>query len=265
MSCKYCQKGFTLIELSIVLVIIGLLVGGVLVGRDMIRSASLRQDIAQFNELNAAMNTFKVKYDCLAGDCPNASNFMPSAHNGNGDGIISNSTSGYNYSPISQQITYFTTESAYLWDDLARAKLIKLAPFNTDMPTNGVQPMPGLDYVALTTRPQFGIIVGCDCEASVATGSYLLVGIGSADSEGLNSTPAVYSTADAFYIDTKIDDGKPFSGTIISSEVTTWDDGTMFSPSTPAVSGSCVSTSTGNPYNFNEVLPRCALRIKGAF
>lgn len=44
------QSGFTLIELSIVLVIIGLIVGGVLVGRDLIKAAEVRAQVSQIEK-----------------------------------------------------------------------------------------------------------------------------------------------------------------------------------------------------------------------
>lgn len=94
-------KAFTLIELSIVLVGIGLLVGGVLVGKDLIESAKIRGQISQIEQLKTFINVFKSKYNCLAGDCPNAYAFFGSTCgannisypnilgcNGNGDGNI---------------------------------------------------------------------------------------------------------------------------------------------------------------------------------
>jgi prepilin-type N-terminal cleavage/methylation domain-containing protein len=97
--------GFTLIELSIVLVIIGLIVGGVLVGQDLIRAAEVRSVLSDIEKFNTAVNTFHGKYNCLPGDCANATNFWPqdascgsawtalsspttSTCNGNGNGII---------------------------------------------------------------------------------------------------------------------------------------------------------------------------------
>jgi prepilin-type N-terminal cleavage/methylation domain-containing protein len=80
------DHGFTLIELSIVLVIIGLIVGGILVGRELIRSATLRAQTRQFMEYQVAMNAFKSKYNCMPGDCLNATAFWPSALNGDGNG-----------------------------------------------------------------------------------------------------------------------------------------------------------------------------------
>src|ERR1700722_13172793 len=61
-------NGFTLIELSIVLVIIGLIVGGVLVGQDLIKAAEVRAQISQIESYNTAVNTFRGKYSKIPGD-----------------------------------------------------------------------------------------------------------------------------------------------------------------------------------------------------
>ena len=55
------QKRFTLIELSIVSVIIALIVGGVLVGQDLIKVAQIRATITQYNNFLTATNTFQLK------------------------------------------------------------------------------------------------------------------------------------------------------------------------------------------------------------
>lgn len=113
---KKSPKGFTLIELAIVLVIIGLIVGGVLVGRDLISAAEVRAQVAQIEKYQAAVNTFRSKYGAIPGDImdQDATKFGLSAsyYSGNGDGIIRapyNSTVG---------------ESNMLWVHLGEAKLI---------------------------------------------------------------------------------------------------------------------------------------------
>ena len=62
------QVGFTLIELSIVLVIIGLIVGGVLTGQDLIKAAEIRATVGQYEKYNTAVNTFRTKYNGIPGD-----------------------------------------------------------------------------------------------------------------------------------------------------------------------------------------------------
>ena len=63
--------GFTLIEISIVLVIIGLLVGGILTGQSLIDAATQRAQIAQIQKYNTALHTFELKYNgYLPGDIP---------------------------------------------------------------------------------------------------------------------------------------------------------------------------------------------------
>src|ERR1017187_10122680 len=67
---SHMKAGFTLVELSIVLVIIGLIIGGVLVGRDLISAAEVRAQISQIEKYQTAVNTFRDKYGYLPGDIP---------------------------------------------------------------------------------------------------------------------------------------------------------------------------------------------------
>lgn len=72
-------SAFTLVELSIVLVILGLLVGGVLSGQSLIRAAELRSIVTERDKTVTAMNAFRDKYFALPGDMPNAYKFWSSA------------------------------------------------------------------------------------------------------------------------------------------------------------------------------------------
>jgi prepilin-type N-terminal cleavage/methylation domain-containing protein len=113
------MRGFTLIELSIVLVIIGLIVGGVLVGQDLIKAAQIRSLIKQQVQFKAAVGAFRDKYVCLPGDCINAASFGFTAPvlnpqnypvNGNGDGIIGDPTGTFSGAwglPESEQFTFW--------------------------------------------------------------------------------------------------------------------------------------------------------------
>lgn len=54
------QQGFTLVEIAIVLVIIGLLIGGLLKGQELIASAKVRNTISQMEELKTAVLPFRI-------------------------------------------------------------------------------------------------------------------------------------------------------------------------------------------------------------
>lgn len=74
------KKGFTLVELSIVLVIIGLLVGGILIGQSLVESAKVSSFIASIGRHDAAISGFQAKYKGLPAD--------HKSFGGNGDGFI---------------------------------------------------------------------------------------------------------------------------------------------------------------------------------
>ncbi len=83
------EAGFSLIELAVVLIIMGLLMGGVLKGKDLIESARLKRIISQLNEYRVATHTFLDKYDAFPGDFNKASLLIKTGlRDGNGNGII---------------------------------------------------------------------------------------------------------------------------------------------------------------------------------
>lgn len=74
------KHGFSLVELSIVLVILGLLTGGILTGQSLIRAAELRSVITEFKIYQTAVLSFRDKYFALPGDMKNATDFWGAAH-----------------------------------------------------------------------------------------------------------------------------------------------------------------------------------------
>ena len=95
------RKGFTLLELSIVLVIIGLIIGGITAGADLIRSAEINSVGNDITKYKVAINTFKLKYNALPGDIKNAQSYWPSCIdngtnlcNGNGNGTLGDNAEG---------------------------------------------------------------------------------------------------------------------------------------------------------------------------
>jgi hypothetical protein len=70
---------FSLVELSIVLVILGLLVGGILAGQSLIRASEIRSMATDVTNYAVAIQTFRDKYMALPGDMPNAVAFWGAA------------------------------------------------------------------------------------------------------------------------------------------------------------------------------------------
>lgn len=107
------QRGFTLVEIAIVLVIIGLLLGGVLKGQEMVTNAKIRRVADDFNNVSAAVLSYQDRYAQLPGD-DNQANTHVGGTNGNGNGQIN----GYWATGTA------TLESRQIWDHLRRATLI---------------------------------------------------------------------------------------------------------------------------------------------
>lgn len=105
---KRRQSGFTLIEIAIVLVIIGLLLGGILKGQELITSARVRNIISQIDGTKAAFFGFQDRYRALPGDFSAAATQISGAtQDGNGNGQIESGN-----------------ESIAVWDHLSHAGFI---------------------------------------------------------------------------------------------------------------------------------------------
>lgn len=79
------RQAFSLVELSIVLVILGLLVGGILAGQSLIKASELRKIGADFTRYESAINAFRDKYFFYPGDLPNATQLWGAAGGSSSD------------------------------------------------------------------------------------------------------------------------------------------------------------------------------------
>ena len=82
------KNGFTLVELSIVIVIIGLIVAGVVGGQTLVKQAKIKAQVTDLSKYDLAYNAFKLEYDAIPGDFIDAPSHWPGVPAGDGDGRI---------------------------------------------------------------------------------------------------------------------------------------------------------------------------------
>ena len=130
------QQGFTLVEIAIVLAIVGLLIGGVLKGHEMITNAKLKRIESDQAGIMAAMFTYQDRYLQLPGDDDRASlrfsiysdgvnDPLPADIDGNGDGSIDGNW-----------VALPNTETANFWKHLRASGLIPGGGDDDSQPTN---------------------------------------------------------------------------------------------------------------------------------
>jgi prepilin-type N-terminal cleavage/methylation domain-containing protein len=214
------SKGFTLIEIAIVLVIIGLLLGGVLKGQELITGARVRNLISQQDGVKAAFFGFQDRYRALPGDYASADtniNCSPSCVNGDGNGRIESP----NATTVREDIVAWShlTGAGFLNGSFSAASSVT-APSDTTNPKN-----PYSVYMQIVYDGVYGTgTVGAEIakKHNVKTGGQIPVEI-------------------IAEVDRKIDDGKPASGAF------------QFSPYIPTASftaptlATCTDNATPQP------------------
>ncbi len=215
------QKGFTLIEMSIVLVIIGLIIGGILKGQEIIESSRQKNLITQIDSTRAALTTFLERFNAMPGDLSNAQGTAAVARistdttnyrNGDGDGIVEPAAAAATAAGIvAVDSGANTSESQQFWVHLAGARLI-----------DGVTPLPTAtgygdgNSAPAAPFPGAGLTVAYGTYADVAidsrTATWVRVHRGTPAAPAAGLTPK-----QMFQLDGKTDDGLPAQGTFRSN------------------------------------------------
>lgn len=269
------HRGFSLVELSIVLVILGLLVGGVLSAQSLIRAAAIRSIASDYSRFATATYTFRDKYFAIPGDIPNATRFWGAQHatpatcittpsttaltcDGNGDGTL-----------ISAGNVYIGSEIHRYWQHLANAGLIEgtYSGVGANNPTTQDGSTPGVNspklkvgqsaFQARYSAPITWVdpVTGAPASADLYNGSYgngFFYGV----TQGgvYNPHDPIISTEEAWNIDTKVDDGRPSMGiirTFKSGSTASW----------VSLANQCADSPNQNTaqYNFSSSGIKCAL------
>lgn len=217
------QAGFSLVELSIVLVILGLLTGGILTGQNLIRAAELRSITTQVHSFSTAVHTFRDKYFAIPGDMRNATSFWgddnaacadaavtngtPGTCNGNGDGNVNEAAA-----------PSVTGERYQFWKQLALAGLIE-GTYSGLAGSGGLQnhtssnAPAGKISTSLWTTSSLNVSAGNANFYAADYGNLFRVGIPTA-TQGPNGP--LLKPEEAWNIDMKMDDGKPARGKVIT-------------------------------------------------
>jgi type II secretory pathway pseudopilin PulG len=265
LKVKNRMAAFSLVELSIVLVILGLLTGGILTGQSLIKAAELRAITTELQQFQTAIHTFKGKYFALPGDMTNATLFWGklAAHcnaeagtaqadgtcNGNGDGV-------HTYPAGSNQ----DGEIFLFWQHLAKAGLIEGVYSGLSGPNGGDADNHILGVNAPASKfPNAGW--GLDDGTLGGANDYDIeyvnrIEFGSPETNSDTDQPAL-TPEQTWNIDKKIDDGKPAYGKVIARY---WDD-----ECAAANDGTHSDSDLNASYKLSDATIQCAITFNKAF
>jgi len=254
------QRGFSLVELSIVLVILGLLTGGILAGQSLIRASEMRSIVADYQRYSQGVNSFRDKYMAIPGDMSNAQSFWGVAHatpatcittasttsatcNGDGDGTLEVASAGSN--------EYFR-----FWQHLANAGLIEgnysgVAGSASQYDTVAANSPASKVQASFWSVANFGTIASGDTVYYEGTyGNSFQLGADNGGPSG-NADAALIKAEEMWGIDMKLDDGKPAYGKLLAMEGR----------------GNCITSTTPSSaeYKLTDTSISCSLIFRQQF
>lgn len=227
------KEAFTLIEVSILLLIIALLAGSVFSGKELIYNAQIRATISQNEQFNLAANAFKGKYNCLPGDCRDAVSKGLGVSGGVGDNGNGDDKIGVRVIGLCCYLDEF--EINYFWNHLNKANLISentASPY-IQLPSSNINGNKGFWVVMHDEIASYNSV-----PISIWPGSHLFWIMGNMNQADRGA--ATLSGLDAYQIDAKLDDGLPLTGNVKAT-----------------------NDFTNDQYNYNGINPQLAVAAAG--
>jgi prepilin-type N-terminal cleavage/methylation domain-containing protein len=250
--------GFTLAEMSIVLVIIGVIVGGVLLGRSVLTTSRLQAVVTDADSYITATGNFKQAYQALPGDMANATSYWGIAGgtagdnytitcstivnnsgtcNGNGGGTLGTTSYEYEIFRYWQQL-YLAGMFSQKLSGVASSAGVYGATVGTNVPTSSIV---GGGFAPLWK----GTVAAAD--ANFIAGAYGNVLIFGSGKNGVITTGGILTPDQAASIDGKIDDGIPGTGNVRSLIYNA------------AYSSACTTNASPSAYNVSNSGTVCPL------
>ncbi len=217
-NLRKAQDGFTLVELAVVMIIIGLLIGGILKGQELIANARVTSTISQMEGIGAAVDGFTDAYNAYPGDMNDAAgangrlvNCAAPCNNGSGDGRISvaiGSAPAIAGGPTGEGVNFFAHLAAadFITGMDSTGNVVAFGRTNPSAPVGG-------GFTVGDTRAGAPISFAA---ANFRVGTYVVIN-GVAGAVAANS--GVLATSQAARIDRKLDDGIPTTGIVIGDSL----------------------------------------------
>ncbi len=269
------QRGFTLIELAMVLLVIGLIVGGVLVGRDLIRASELQQIPKEFEKYKGAILTFRDKYKALPGDFNRAGEIWGYADTSAADGTcaVPATDTGTGKQTCDGdgdfRIDEYSYETLRAWQHLENAGLIQGGYTGIDGPAGNAY-----DHIVGENCPESsirkggwgvmyrGIKTGGGGGWPAFDGSYgHVISIGLED-PGQSQEPnnELFTPLEAQSLEDKLDDGAPATGAwVVPRFRTTCIDSSVGAADSPG------ATDLDSVFELQNNDAACAFVVRKAF
>lgn len=204
------ERGFTLVELAIVMIIIGLLIGGILKGQELIANARVTSQVSQVKGIDAAMTTFRDQYASLPGDIANPNTRLPNctvaicSTVGDGNSFVQNATANDpGQAPAN-------SEGGRAFIHLAAAGVLGGVNPGLTAYGAGANPSAQIGNGVLTFGYSNGTFAGLASGGATDAGHYLVTN----SNDTTAAAGSILQPKVAANIDRKLDDGNPNTGSV---------------------------------------------------